>query len=914
MNLIDLLRLIRKHLVLLVLAPVILALLVVYLTRHPVYTFTSETTLYTGIASGGGIEMSKSFNFFANNTAFDNLINVIKSRQTQQEVGIRLFAMHLMLDNYNPKYISKESFIRFKSLTPPAMYALVAKSGGKSTTEKPPIFEKKVKVTVPKDPHDRVIEKYFHTVKPGETMYSIATRYKITVEELRGMNDIEGNEIVTGQVLKISPFSNEQNDDPEPTGDITEETPVVDTIAGSDTFSFSRLDSSGMVQWLPGTIDLNAYEQTVENLINYMAKSDTNFLYKLINFTHRHYSVKAISAVNVQRIANSDLVKLRYEADDPGICQLTLALLTEVCIKNYKQIKENRSDAVVKYFEYQVRQSSIRLRIAEDKLLKFNKDNNIINYYEQSKAVAVVKEDLDVLYNNKNMVLEGSLSAIKRIESQLGSLQKIQLNSAKMMELRNRLLAVNSKISAAEIFRKNDSLPPPNVNALKEQAEKIKSEIRGSVNELYQYSHSTAGLPISSLLSDWLKNVLLYEETRAGLAVLGERIKEFRKQYAIYAPAGANLKRIEREINVSEQAYLELLHGLNLAKLKMQDIELSSNIKAVDPPYFPLSANPTKRLLTVIIAGLLGFLLVLVTILAMEYLDNTLRNPKRAAKKLNLACCGIFPKVYLKPQALNFHFIANRLLEITIQKLILTLNESSRTTGTKTILFFSTRTTEGKTVLIGNVAKKMISQGHKVLVLTYSHEALRRMEISQSGYNTSENGSPNSYSSFPYSISVFKRLLGYPDTRIDHDSPFLESPENYLSPDEILTYQIDETFQAVKSYQEILDKNHFRPGFVPDFVLIAIPPILYHSYPNELIESSELSLLICRANRTWDEADHGALTTFIKHLQQEPLFLLNGVEIPVVETVLGDLPKKRSIVSKVLKKVIRFQFFERYMP
>jgi hypothetical protein len=36
------------------------------------------------------------------------------------------------------------------------------------------------------------------------------------------------------------------------------------------------------------------------------------------------------------------------------------------------------------------------LKAAEDKLLEFNKASNIINYYEQSKAVAVVKEDMEL--------------------------------------------------------------------------------------------------------------------------------------------------------------------------------------------------------------------------------------------------------------------------------------------------------------------------------------------------------------------------------------------------------------------------------------------------------------------------------------------------------------------------------------
>jgi uncharacterized protein involved in exopolysaccharide biosynthesis len=79
------------------------------------------------------------------------------------------------------------------------------------------------------------------------------------------------------------------------------------------------------------------------------------------------------------------------------------------------------------------------------------------------------------------------------------------------------------------------------------------------------------------------------------------------KKNMLNMPAGATIKKIEREITVSEQGYLEILHGLNLAKLKLQDSEMSSNIKTIDEPFFPLSPNPTKRTI-LIIAGILGIL------------------------------------------------------------------------------------------------------------------------------------------------------------------------------------------------------------------------------------------------------------------------------------------------------------------
>ena len=102
MKVIDVLRLLRKHLVLLLLTPIVLVVLVTFLTRKPSFTYSSETILYTGIASGTSVEMDKTLSFFATNTAFDNLINVIKSRETQQEVAIRLLAEHLMMQKWEP--------------------------------------------------------------------------------------------------------------------------------------------------------------------------------------------------------------------------------------------------------------------------------------------------------------------------------------------------------------------------------------------------------------------------------------------------------------------------------------------------------------------------------------------------------------------------------------------------------------------------------------------------------------------------------------------------------------------------------------------------------------------------------------------------------------------------------------------
>ena len=253
----------------------------------------------------------------------------------------------------------------------------------------------------------------------------------------------------------------------------------------------------------------------------------------------------------------------------------------------------------------------------------------------------------------------------EKLENQQG----IKLKSAPLIEKRNQLSLVDTRIATVETIGYADTSEIKNLPQLKARADQLKGEIRESVGELYKFGNSTEGLPMATLLNEWISNVLKYEDLKAGLVVLSKRIQDFQKQYEIFAPAGANLKRIEREISVSEAEFLELLHGLNLAKLKMQDLELSSNLKPIDQPYLPLTPNPTKRKFLILGAALFGFLMVFTTILALEFFDETLKNPQRAAKILNLSPLGVFPKIYQKTEILNFPFVVERLIEMMVQKI-----------------------------------------------------------------------------------------------------------------------------------------------------------------------------------------------------------------------------------------------------
>ena len=812
----DLINLIRRHLILLLITPIIMAGIVAFFTRMPSYRYSSETTLYTGMATGSSVELDKLFNYQTSSTSFDNLISIIQSRETQQEVAIRLLAQHLSLKTYQPHYLSQKSYDELNKITPLYIRKLVATAGNKEIPTAGQIPTQTNVTAVPKD----------------------------TIEATK--NDSSHTE---------------------------------------NSFSFSKLgyeDSS--LKEMSDSTDQALYEKTVTNLTDYMLANDTNFVYKLLNYAHPHYSINAISSVSSQRIANSDLVQLNYESDDPVICQQTLRIFTEVCIKNYKSLKANRSNDVVKYFEFQLKQANNQLNTAEDKLLNFNIDNNIINYNEQSKAIALKKEQLEVEYNTARIKLAGVEATILRLEEKLGTQHQIQLNTASIIEKRNQLVDLNYKIESAETTGTYNDKDQKLLVKQKAKAERLKEDISLAVNQLYNIKNSKDGLPVSKLLDDWITNVLEAESLKAQTKVLSLRMKEFQKEYDLYVPAGSNVKKIEREISVAEQQYLEILRSLNLAKLKMNDDELASIIKIVDAPYYPLNPIPTKRKILVLFAAFLGFMIVLSLILILEYFDNSLHNTVKVFRKLNLPFLGIFPKIIPTTRKNNLLGIANQLLGNSIQNIALSLLENPSENITKTLLFFSIAEGEGKSVLIGNLANKLKQQGKKVLVLNYSTDT-------NDDSRTNENyASAHEEKKWPsnWIFSSILRLLGYPATAIDYGSPFLAEQNQLLSKNELFYYAVKPELIHSQNYQDLLGNSTKDLTYVPDYVLIELPAVSYHTIPVGLIRNSDIAVLICRANRNWTTSDQGMLNRIVKLSGPKIQLILNGVELRTIHTVMDE--------------------------
>jgi uncharacterized protein involved in exopolysaccharide biosynthesis/LysM repeat protein len=897
MDINQFLRIFLNNLILLIAIPLLLAIVVFYFTRNQDKVYESETIIYTGVTTGYSIESTaqRPTDFFSTSAQFDNMINLINSRQTIVESAITLLAQSLSLEGYNPQYISNDNKDKLGAFVPKHVKDMVVKNGKsgimREKEEQIRSLEKEIRslekeITRKKskaiqeinsngdssadvnengefktglsknDPplrsSGRIAEnnanQVIHTVQAGESLFTISQKYGVSISKLRELNDFGSQGLTAGQKVVISgtplygtisyneiesSVSDTFSEDIDPSLDEFRFTSAQQSASTyprpkNDEFGLGAIDKDPII---PPGVRKDDFEKTIQNLINYYNSSDSNFVYGLLHYgASRHYSIRSLKTLQIYRINNSDLVRLVYLSDDPGICQQTLKIIAQVFVKNYKILKANQTDQVVDYFRRQVDSADMVLQTAEDRLLRFNKKNNIINYTEQTKFIAEQKEDLDLYYQNEQIRMAQSSAALRELETNLTRRDSIYLKSDLINQKRKEYAEVSERILVNELAEDYDKRIGDEIQRLRNRAERLREEIKLYVDQLYLYSHSTQGMPIARLLDEWLKSALAYEEAKASLVVLSRRKIDFVKTYQRFAPLGAMLKRIEREITVAEQSYLELLRSLNLAKMRQQNLQMATNIRIVDPPFFPIQANPSKAKYLVVAAALIGFILVAFIILLLEYFDSSLKTPERIVNKTGLKLAGAYPLFTSAGDMKDLVYVSNRLVEMIVQNIKLKLKHNSLYPSSKPyiVLLFSTEKEVGKSFLAGKIANKLRTYGEKVLILNYASDG---SETEDADYNFSYN------------------------------------------------YPIRENFTEVTNIHELLDSHTLRrDNYQYDYIILEIPSVIHHDYPLELLQSTDVNLLILKSSSHWDKADIGALEIIKNVSREEPMVILNQAE------------------------------------
>ena len=473
-------------------------------------------------------------------------------------------------------------------------------------------------------------------------------------------------------------------------------------------------------------INHNSEQATYANLKAYERPSQDNYIFSLLNY-HPWFGINSItSRLKVLQLERSDIIDIAYSSNDAGITYNTLDILNEVFARQYQQLRFGETNDVIKFFEREVARLYKILTGAEDDLIRYNVSKRIINYAEQTKVLSGMDGNQQVSDNTQLMNYTTAKSLMDYLERQLGDRAKIIKANRDFTDQITDISRIQSRISNLRLM--NSEGGEGNVESQLElaKAERLLQDRTARVKELTRdieagtYSTET-GVKANDMISKWLEQVLLLEKTKAEMSAQDIMRQKLDKQILYYAPIGATLARKDRHISFIEGNYMEMLKALNSARLRQRNLQMTTaKLRVLNPPMFPMNAQPTNRMMILLGAFLVTFILTALYFFIIELLDRTLRDRMRSERITKVPVMGCFPK----ESTLRYRRFNKTIADMALRQLSKSLLPHFKEGQQNVLNLISTDAGNGKSYIAQELENYWISIGLQVRRLTYDEDYL----------------------------------------------------------------------------------------------------------------------------------------------------------------------------------------------
>ena len=472
-------------------------------------------------------------------------------------------------------------------------------------------------------------------------------------------------------------------------------------------------------------INRNNENATYSNLKAYEKPMQDNYLFGILNY-HPWFGINNItSRLKVMQLNRSDIIDIGYSANDAGIAYNTLDILNEVFARQYQQLRYGETNNVIKFFEREVARLYRILTGAEDDLIRYNIDKRIINYLEQTKVVANMDAQHKNSTNDQLMNYTTSKAMMDYLERQLGDRAKIIRANKDFTKQVTDISRIQSRISNLRLM--NSEGGASNESQLElAKAEKMLQDATRSMKDLTRdietgsYSTET-GVKANEMISKWLEQVLILERTKAEMSAQDIMRQQIDHDLLYYAPIGATIARKDRHIGFIEGNYMEMLKALNQARLRQRNLQMSTaTLHVLNPPMFPMNAQPTNRMMILLGAFILTFILTAMYFFIIELLDRTLRDRMRSERITKIPVMRCFPK----ESNLRYRRYNKTISDMALRQLSKSLLPHFKEGQQNVLNLLSTDAQNGKSYLAQELQNYWVSIGLQVRLLTYDEDFL----------------------------------------------------------------------------------------------------------------------------------------------------------------------------------------------
>ncbi len=338
--------------------------------------------------------------------------------------------------------------------------------------------------------------------------------------------------------------------------------------------------------------------------------------------------------LKLYRIESSDFIDLEYESDDAMLSAFVINTFCNEFITYYTSLTKQNELKALTFVNQLLQLTKDSLDSKKEILMNYKIKNKILNISEQSKSLYALRTDYKTKLETTDRDVDSYTEALKSINDKFSQHEKQYIES-RLSLINKEIIDVKERLSIL-----NDEYIKNEFNAvIKSKIDSLKYVLSQKINQSTDKYIITPLTTKENLVSQKLKLEIDLSLAQGSIHSLKTQIEKLNIQIDSLVPSEAKIQALEGEINVTNLEYLELLKKYNQVSL---EYNAAIRLKQIEFGV-PGGMIPSKKIVLIIVAGVVCFVLYIIILFVLFYLDDSIKVIRELEEKTGIKVLGQLP-------------------------------------------------------------------------------------------------------------------------------------------------------------------------------------------------------------------------------------------------------------------------------
>jgi polysaccharide biosynthesis transport protein len=338
--------------------------------------------------------------------------------------------------------------------------------------------------------------------------------------------------------------------------------------------------------------------------------------------------------MKVYRIENSDFIELEYESESPTLSAFVVNTFANEFIAYYTLLNDQNGKKSVEFLNDMMQRKKDSLDKKMNALKDYKIEKHVLDLTEQAKNLFSQISDFETRLELTQKEVASDSGALADIDAKIDPNDRATL-SAKLDPLNKDIIAAQERLKELDVEYIKSNFDKSKKLEIEKAKDMLNQKIDESAGKLAQNPESSK----QSVLGQKLKLQFELELARNSIQSYQSSLAQLNARLNELVPHEAVIQAYEGDIGVTSQEYIELLKRYNQASM---DYNATSRVKQIEPA-LPGAKMPSKKMMLVILGGVVSFVFYLIVLFVLFYLDDSIKISEDLVNKTDQKVLGYLP-------------------------------------------------------------------------------------------------------------------------------------------------------------------------------------------------------------------------------------------------------------------------------